>query len=221
LAAQKNIMAAKKQKFYVIWVGAKTGVFDNWDTAKAQIQGFPDAKYKSFDSKAEADKAFAGKYWDFLDFSKKNTPSVKTPTKVSKSAIIQESLSVDAACSGNPGLMEYRGVYTRTGQQLFHQGPFPQGTNNIGEFLALVHGLAYLKREGKPNLPIYSDSKTGISWVTKKKVKTELARTSRNEKIFDLIERALIWLDNNPYDNPILKWDTENWGEIPADFGRK
>jgi ribonuclease HI len=221
LAAQKKFMAAKKQKYYVVWVGAKAGVYDNWDKAKAQIQGFPDAKYKSFESKAEADKAFAGNYRDYYDFSKKTPPSVKTTPKAAKSTIIQDSLSVDAACSGNPGLMEYRGVYTRTGQQLFHQGPFPEGTNNIGEFLALVHGLAYLKREGKPTLPIYSDSKTGISWVTKKKVKTELAKTHRNEPIFDLIERALIWLDNNTYDNPIIKWETESWGEIPADFGRK
>jgi ribonuclease HI len=214
-------MAAKKQKYYVVWVGAKTGVFDNWDTAKAQVMGVPEAKYKSFDSKAEAEKAFAGNYRDYMDFSKKSTPSVQTAQKTGRSAIIQDSLSVDAACSGNPGLMEYRGVLTRTGQQLFHQGPFPEGTNNIGEFLALVHGLAYLKKQGQPNMPIYTDSKTGISWLTKKKVKTELVKTKRNEPIFDLIERALIWLDNNTYENPILKWDTENWGEIPADFGRK
>ena len=135
--------------------------------------------------------------------------------------IIKESIAVDAACSGNPGNMEYRGVYTKTKEQIFHQGPFPQGTNNIGEFLALVHGLAFLKKEGRDITPIYSDSRTAIAWVRNKKVKTELERTPRNEQIFELIERALKWLNSNTYKNPIIKWETEDWGEIPADFGRK
>lgn len=42
--------------------------------------------------------------------------------------------------------MEYRGVDTKTRKQIFIQGPFEEGTNNIGEFLAIVHGLALLKK---------------------------------------------------------------------------
>ncbi|MPM99650.1 Ribonuclease H [bioreactor metagenome] len=133
---------------------------------------------------------------------------------------VTESLSVDAACSGNPGNMEYRGVYTKTGEQVFHQGPFPEGTNNIGEFLALVHGIALLKQKNL-SMPIYTDSRTAMAWVKKKKAKTELERTARNEHLFDLIDRAEKWLVENEYSTEILKWHTEAWGEIPADFGRK
>ena len=133
---------------------------------------------------------------------------------------VMESLSVDAACSGNPGDMEYRGVYTKTGEQVFHQGPFPDGTNNIGEFLALVHGLALLKQKNL-SMPIYTDSKTAMAWVRKKKAKTELERNSRNEHLFELIARAEKWLNENEYSTEIMKWHTEAWGEIPADFGRK
>jgi ribonuclease HI len=210
---------AKKQKYYVVWEGAKKGVFATWDEAKAQVMGYPTAKYKSFDTKTEADKAFTESYKKYYDFSKKDDK--KTGQPISNQRIIKDSLSVDAACSGNPGLMEYRGVYTQTKEQIFHQGPFKQGTNNIGEFLALVHGLALLKREGKHMMPIYSDSRTAIAWVRNKKVKTELAETAVNKPIFDLIDRALIWLNSNTYQNPILKWETQDWGEIPADFGRK
>lgn len=46
-------------------------------------------------------------------------------------------------------------------------------------------------------------------------------QTLQNKSVFDLIERAEAWLNANTWQNPILKWDTENWGEIPADFGRK
>ena len=116
--------------------------------------------------------------------------------------------------------MEYRGVYTANGQEIFHIGPMKQGTNNIGEFLALVHGLALLKQKGS-NLPIYSDSRNAISWVKKKKCKTLLAQTATNKPIFELIERAEHWLQNNSYTTQILKWETSVWGEIPADFGRK
>ncbi len=131
-----------------------------------------------------------------------------------------ESLAVDAACSGNPGDMEYRGVYLRSREEVFHMGPLEQGTNNIGEFLAIVHGLALMKQKSL-SLPIYSDSANAISWVKQKKCKTKLVKTEKNERIFDLIVRAEKWLRENSYTNPIRKWETRDWGEIPADFGRK
>lgn len=212
----------KKQKYYVVWEGVKPGIYTNWDDAKAQVQGYPTAKYKSFEDSAEATKAFRGSYKDHINFAKpKTTPSVSAAQNADNQRIIKESICVDAACSGNPGNMEYRCVYTKTKEQLFHQGPFPQGTNNVGEFLALVHGLAMLKKEGKLTMPIYTDSKTAMAWVRNKKVKTELKQTKRNEQIFELIERALTWLNTNTYANPIIKWETDIWGEIPADFGRK
>ena len=130
------------------------------------------------------------------------------------------SIAVDAASSGNPGIMEYRGVDTQTHKQLFHQGPFQQGTNNVGEFLALVHGLAFLKKNNSDRI-LYTDSKIAMGWVKAKKCRTKLTQTSKNKAIFDLITRAELWLKTNPYNTRIVKWETKAWGEIPADFGRK
>ena len=130
-----------------------------------------------------------------------------------------DAIAVDAACSGNPGPMEYRGVDLRTGQQIFHYGPV-QGTNNIGEFLAIVHGLALLQQQGS-NKTIYSDSISGMAWVRNRKAKTTLPMTPENAKLWDVIHRAERWLKTHPYSNRIVKWDTDKWGEIPADFGRK
>lgn len=134
---------------------------------------------------------------------------------------ILPSLAVDAACSGNPGIMEYQGVKTATGERIFYQGPFPASSNNIGEFLALVHGISLLKKKGFTEIPIYSDSVTAMAWVRKKKALTKIERIPENEEVFRLIERAENWLRKNTYSNPILKWETKLWGEIPADFGRK
>jgi ribonuclease HI len=129
------------------------------------------------------------------------------------------AIAVDAACSGNPGQMEYRGVYLRTGQEVFHYGP-TLGTNNIGEFLAIVHALALLKQKS-PTMTIYSDSKIAQLWVRKRECKTKLERGPKTEKLLQDVDRAVAWLHNNTYQNKILKWKTEEWGEIPADFGRK
>ncbi len=130
-----------------------------------------------------------------------------------------EALCVDAACSGNPGKMEYRGVHIPSGRQVFHYGPV-YGTNNIGEFLAIVHALALLKQRGS-NMTIYSDSFTARSWVKKKQCKTTLEHNEKTRELYQIIARAEQWLRNNNYSNPILTWQTEEWGEIPADFGRK
>ncbi len=210
---------AKQQKYYVVWAGAKPGVYRSWDECKAQVTAFPGARYQSFDSPAGAEKAFRVGA-PVANFAQR-THKKKWAVPVSKQAIVWDSISVDAACSGNPGLMEYRGVNTRTKEELFRQGPFPDGTNNIGEFLALVHGIAFLQKLGKPDTPIYSDSRSGLAWLRDKKANTTLEETPRNGTIFELLHRAETWLQTNTYQNPTLKWETEDWGEIPADFGRK
>ena len=208
-----------KKKYYVVWEGKKTGVFSSWKECEQQIKGFEGAKYKSFADKEVAKNAFQGNYFDFVgkDFSKKEIPK---EVRILIGEPIQNSLSVDAACSGNPGVLEYRGVDTKSAIELFRLGPFPQGTVNIGEFLALVHGLAYLKQKNS-KFPIYSDSKIAIKWVKQKKINTKLERNQTNNHLFELVDRAVNWLQNNSYETKILKWETAAWGEIPADFGRK
>ena len=130
------------------------------------------------------------------------------------------ALAVDAACSGNPGVLEFRGVVADTGTEVFRRGPFMQGTNNIGEFLALVLGLAYLK---KYNLPwiLYTDSVTALAWVREKKCKSKLEWNAQNQELFFMVRKAEEWLRTHTWTTEIRKWETTLWGEIPADFGRK
>jgi ribonuclease HI len=210
---------AKKNKFFVVWDGYEPGIYKTWDECKQQTHGYPEAKFKAFENLADAQEAFLSPYWDFIGKNKKpETGNAELRAKVGEP--IADSISVDAACSGNPGKMEYQGVYTKTKEKIFLQGPFENATNNIGEFLALVHALALLKQKNS-DLPIYSDSLTAIGWVKKKKTKTLLEKSDNNKIVFELIERAEKWLANNTYTTQILKWETEAWGEIPADFGRK
>ena len=211
-------MSSSKKKYYVVWKGVKPGIYNTWAECQVQITGYPGAAYKSFQTSAEAEAAF-----------KSGIPEVENGTALNKSVLSsgtgpaplhQEGICVDAACSGNPGPMEYQGVYLPDKAHIFHK-KFPLGTNNIGEFLGIVHALAYLQQRGHHQVPVYSDSEIAIKWVKGKKCKTTLPEREKTRELLALVKRAEDWLEKNTYSNPVLKWHTEHWGEIPADFGRK
>ena len=143
-------------------------------------------------------------------------PVTSTPSR----PYITRSIAVDGACGGNPGPGEYRGVFVETGKELFHFGPIQGATNNIMEFLAIVHGLGFLEKQNL-YIPIYSDSVNAQLWVKNGKCKTTIQPDATNEQLFDMIDRAENWLRTHKFRVNIYKWDTKAWGEIPADFGRK
>lgn len=204
----------RKQKFYVVWKGRTRGIFTSWQECEAQVKGFEGAQFKAFDTHDAAKIALKGKFEDY----KGRTQPVRQWLFVPNPPMLP-SLSVDAACSGSPGPLEYRGVNTETGEEVFHAGPFPGGVNNIGEFLAIVRGLEWLARR-KLDWVIYSDSHTAISWVRARKCNTALPRSASNAMLFQLIGRAEETLKDFKTIR-LLKWDTDAWGENPADFGRK
>jgi len=203
-------------KYYVVWKGRRTGVFNSWAECEKQVKGFVGAQHKAFDSRPEAETAFGSTYETY-----EGKPASLGRWKTASVQPALPSVCVDAACKGSPGPLEYRGVHTESGAQIFHAGPFRAGTNNIGEFLAIVHALSWLEKH-KVEMPIYSDSENAIAWVYTGECKTRLRRTKLNAPIFALIHSAENWLaENELSDDRIVKWDTELWGEIPADFGRK
>ena len=161
-------------KYYTVWTGRQTGVFDSWEECQRQVHKFEGAKFKSFKTREEAEAA----------------------------------------------QMEYRGVYVQDGREIFHSKVYQRGTNNIGEFLAIVHGLALLKKQGL-SIPLYSDSRTALAWVKAKKCRTKIPLDELDEDLRSRISAAEKWLEENRYPNQIFKWETSEWGEIPADFGRK
>ncbi len=210
---------AKKRKFYTVWRGNHTGVFDNWDDCRKAVDGFNGAIYKSFPTEESAWEAYEGNYADFLGKDKHQSSLSEEELKAIGRPVL-DSISVDAACNSVTGEMEYQGVDTKSGARFFHMGPLQGGSNNIGEFLAIVHALAWCKKHNIVR-PVYTDSHTAITWVRNRKARTKIQSTEKNRPVFDLIRRAEDWLQKNEWDNPLLKWETAAWGEIPADFGRK
>ena len=211
-----------KNKYYVVWAGRETGVFGSWDECRQQVDGFQGAKYKGFPTKEAAETAFKNGLDD-----DSNSVGTRRATSVNWETLPEgtpkpelNAIAVDAACSGNPGKMEYRGVYVATNTEVFKSPVFEGGTNNIGEFLAIVHCLAW-QQKNRTNLPIYSDSLNGQKWVSEGLCRTKLVKNEKNRYLFEVIARAEKWLHDNTFRVPIRKWRTEIWGEIPADFGRK
>lgn len=208
-----------KNRYYVVWRGKEPGIYETWEACKSMVNGENGALYKGFPTLELARKAFNESPWKYIGKDAVGkTLAITDPALPEKP--FSDSICVDAACSGNPGILEYRGVDTLSGAELFRRGPFPEGTVNIGEFLAIVHALAYLKQRGS-DWPVYTDSVTALAWLRNKAIKTNLLRNERNSELFDLVDRALLWLQTNAWPNRVLKWQTHFWGEIPADFGRK
>lgn len=213
-------MSSPKKKFYVVWKGSASGIFTTWAECESAIKGHSNAKYKSFPTLESAQKAFRegpGDYWGTKQFvsglSDEELAAIGRP--------ITNSLCVDAAWNAETKIMEYRGVWYHERIIAFQQGPFPNATNNIGEFLAVVHALALMAKRSL-DWPVYSDSKTAISWVSHRAVRSKsMQKGETSAQINDLVARALKWLISNTYPNRVLKWETEAWGEVPADYGRK
>ncbi len=219
LTPKRKKKREKRKKFYTVWEGYETGVFETWEECKKYTAGYPGAIFKAFPTLELAQEAL---FSDYEDFKGKQyfKQELSTEELLLIGEPIHDSISVDASFSSKTRQMEYRGVETESKLELFKIGPFQDSNNNVGEFLALVHALALMKQK-QDTRPIYSDSKTAISWVKKKKIRSKLERNQQNEKVFQLVDRAITWLNTNEYKNQLLKWETKAWGEIPADFNRK
>lgn len=210
-------------KYYVVWEGRAPGIYTSWEECREQVEGFPEAKYKSFSNLESATTAFRGDPNEQLGFARALQSHLKGEPKdyTLIPEIRLDAVAVDGACAGNPGKMEYRCVRVIDGVEIFHVGPLEGGTNNIAEYLALIHCAALLAERGLTQVPIYSDSKTAQAWVRNRRSNTKLEQSPNNAKVFEMLQRANRWIATHQILNPIIKWDTDRWGEIPADFGRK
>ncbi|WP_299025065.1 ribonuclease H family protein [uncultured Thermanaerothrix sp.] len=203
----------KRQQFYAVWQGRERGVFDSWEACKAQVEGFPGAQYMGFDTREAAERALQRPYLEVL-------AERQRPPRQSYSPAPSQGYCVDAAYDTARQRLEYRCVHLPSRREVFHVGPLPDGSNNIGEFLAIVETLMMLVERNDP-APVYSDSEVALLWVTLKRCRTRLPERPERAALFERIRRAEQWLQTHTFHNPLLKWETAQWGENPADFGRK
>jgi len=170
------------KKFYVVWKGAKTGVFATWSEVQSHTQGRSDAQFMGFPSKVEAEAAFNSTYTKALMKRSLTNKSSTNKSSVSKSRTSSESTTsakitaeiqiyCDGACSPNPGK-------SGTGLAVYHQGKVSvlyyglyqaNGTNNTAELNGLLYSfkLAQKYLDKVDQVQVLSDSKYSIDCITK------------------------------------------------------
>ncbi|WP_129646253.1 ribonuclease H1 domain-containing protein [Peristeroidobacter agariperforans] len=159
------------QKFYVVWAGRQTGVFTDWATTHRQVDRFAGARYKSFATRAEAERAFAGG-------APRSTFVRRAANKPSEQASVQAGPSpfdlqiyCDGACDPNPGRAGSGLAVYRNGElaQLWHGLYNPAGTNNIAELNALHRALEMAETAISSGLTvqILCDSTYAINCISK------------------------------------------------------
>ena len=202
-----------KKKFYVVWRGKKPGIYTSWQVCKRQIDGFEKSAYKSFSTLAQAELAFKNKYEDYI--GKKPLPKKITKIDLQKyGKPILESISVDAACSGNPGPGGWGAViFDKENNQKNISGNEKNTTNNRMELLAAIMALKKIKNNS--DVVIYTDSiyvKNGITeWVLKWKENGWKNSNKEPVKNKDLWEK----LDN------LCEQNTINWKWVKGHASNK
>ena len=159
------------KKFYVVWAGRKTGVFTDWTTTHGYVDKFPGARFKSFNSRAEAEAAFrAGR--------PATTPRPAGAAKAASpsaprihTATTGLQIYCDGACEPNPGNAGSGIAVYRDGQlaQLWYGLYHPNGTNNTAELNALHHALIIAEEAiaAGETAQILSDSTYSINCISK------------------------------------------------------
>lgn len=213
----------KAKKYYVVFKGSEVGVFETWDECQKSVKGYKGASFASFKNRAEAEQALS--VGDLAKWKKWRAALEKDRWMHSEAVGDGPCIAVDAACSGFPGPVEYRGVLLPQLSEAFKCGPFKNGSNNIGEFLAIVTAMRW-QDERSMNIPIFSDSKCAIAWTTNgnNSCNTTMKREDMDPELLYEIRRAESWLRgprSGRYLANVKKWNTAEWGEIPADYGRK
>ena len=152
----------KIKYFYVVRKGRRTGIFTTYAECEAQVKYYPGAIYKIFSTLAAAE--YALKYgWNRSNKMPSNFNNCKVEINVSLP-------SSPCLCTDGSKIklnsIEYRTVEYPSRKELFRYGPYPNGSNNIAEFLGLVATIRYCKHHSI-ELPIYTDSSVALIWVKK------------------------------------------------------
>lgn len=203
------------KNYYVVLEGKNPGVYETWDQCKEQVDGFSGAKFKKIkaNTSQEAMSIMLSEY----QVSEKPNEIVKSNGKIQPGF-----LSVDGASDGSS--CEFQAVWVDTKKLAFASKKFVGGTNNIAEFLGLVLACKHLKDKNLP-INIYTDSVTAMAWFRNKKANTTASAngkmTAELENLIQKSEKFLIENEELLKTAKILKWETKEWGEIPADYGRK
>jgi ribonuclease HI len=160
------------KKYYVVWAGRQTGIFTEWNTTQRHVLGFPGARFKSFESRAEAEEAFKSGPVSPAGGASPRATAPRT-ARSAPAADAAEGLQIycDGACDPNPGNAGSGMAVYRDGKvvELWYGLYNPKGTNNTAELNALHRALLMAETDvaAGRNAQILCDSSYAINCVSK------------------------------------------------------
>jgi len=163
-----------KQKFYVVWAGKNTGIFNNWPEVQKSVIGYKGAKHKSFPTRVEAEAALRNppKQTKAPSSSTKGskTPTSSTQLAAAMSSFFDVHIFSDGGCDPNPGEAASGVAVYESGslKSLYHGLYEPNGTNNTAELNALHQAMLIAHKELKQGrkVQILSDSTYSVNSMT-------------------------------------------------------
>lgn len=145
--------------FYAVAIGIKQGIYLSWDEAKKNVMGYPNAKYKKFNTQEEAC----------------NYINLYNPKPIIQNNDLNDKIIVftDGSCKKN-GLNSNKCGYAIIFPQYFkynfknklNLGPY---TNNRAEFMAFIDACQIANQidpDKRKTLKVYTDSMLLINSIT-------------------------------------------------------
>lgn len=137
-----------------------------------------------------------------------------------------QGVFVNCKCEDNPGIAKFQ-LYDLNLKKVLTVSDNFYCSNDLTEFLGLVNSIYYCFHNNHEHL--FSNSETAISWIRKKKYRSNLIRTKETEITWDKINKALKWLKTLEYTDKsgsfrdpstkkivyVHKWLESEWGKSP------
>ena len=164
-------------KYYAVRRGRIPGVYEEWSECEAQVKGFPNALYKSFRTRLEAEF-----YLLEEEAEKQESPAVPAPPAEeepeSASLLPEEKeepawpeIYVDGSFRADTGEYSYGMVILEGGEELYFSEKFTDPDmalmrNVAGEIRGAQAAMEYALRQGWQGIYLYHDYAGIAKWCT-------------------------------------------------------
>ncbi len=158
-------------KFYAVRHGRRPGIYTTWPACEAQVKRFPQADYKSFSTREQAESFLAG---DRAADAPASSPAPATPVPAPTARGNAVQIWVDGSCleQGDAPLKFGWAYVILDGERELRRGTghaVPAGArqhrNVAAEIQAVLHALTWCRNHGITAATIYFDYQGLAAWA--------------------------------------------------------
>ena len=152
------------KKFYAVASGRKPGIYTVWPEAEAQVKGFPQARFKGFATREEAESWIKEAKSGPVRAVRRPKAMTSLPPDIRRESGVE--IYTDGGAINNPGPGGYGVVQIHAGERKELTGGYRLTTNNRMELMGCIVALRQLEYKDKP-IVIHSDSSYVVNGINK------------------------------------------------------